>query len=374
MIRAALLSLCLAAAAAAASVARAGVTEEAQSAAADLAVAVAALEAAGGAQERVAALTQTIRAYEAGLGALRAALRQADIRKDELTLKFEAQRGRLSRLIGSLSSIDPDGGPLLLLHPGGPLGTVRSGMMMADVTPALQAEVDAVIRDLTELDQLRDLQLAAGQTLQSGLEQATSARSALSQAISDRTDLPKGFTEDPEVLRGLLQSADTLQAFAEGLNLDDSSSAGFAQAPGTLALPAFGRVLLNPGETDARGVTRPGLTLSTGPAALVTAPWGGTIRYAGPLLDYGNVIILEPGDGYLLIFAGLEQIYGAVGDIVARDAPLGLMGGTDTAVLGSDLAPDGNASGESRTETLYLELRLGAEPVDPRDWFAVTGE
>lgn len=376
MIRAAglALALCLSAPAA-----WAGVTEEARAAAEDLQRSVAALDAASTSKDRISALTQTIRAYEAGLAALRQALRQAEIREDQLNRQFEAKRDRLSRLIGTLSSLDPDAGPLLLLHPSGPLGTVRSGMLMADVTPALQAEVAAVAADLSELDQLRDLQLAAGQTLQTGLERATAARSALSQALSDRTDLPKGFTEDPEVLKGLSESADSLQAFAEGLNLDAEQGAGFAGMQGALTLPAFGRILLNPGETDARGVTRPGMTLATRPLALVTAPWGGTLRYLGPLLDYGNVIILEPGDGYLLILAGLDQVYGHTGDIVAKDSPLGMMGGTegtnpDLADLGLAPGADGNGSGAGRTETLYLELRQGAVPVDPRDWFAVTGD
>ena len=60
---------------------------------------------------------------------------------------------------------------------------------------------------------------------------------------------------------------------------------------------------------------------------MVISPWAATIRYTGPLLDYGNVMILEPGGGYLLVLAGLEQVYGTVGDVVARGAALGLMGG-----------------------------------------------
>ena len=111
------------------------------------------------------------------------------------------------------------------------------------------------------------------------------------------------------------------------------------------------------------------MTLATQPRALVTAPWPATIRYRGPLLDYGNVMILEPGDGYLMVLAGMETLYGEVGEVVAADAPLGLMGGPRTAsaefVAGS---PDG--SGGRDTETLYMELRQGALPVDPIPWFA----
>ena len=325
----------------------------------------------------MAALTRTIRAYESGMGALREALRQVSLREAQLTRAFQAKRDRVAQLLGILSRIDPDPGPLLLLHPAGPLGTVRSGMILADVTPALQAEAEILRRDLAELAQLRFLQTAAGQTLAAGLQAAQSARTALSQAVSDRTELPRRFTEDPDVLRGLLESSDTLDAFASGLSLDDTTQTGFADARGTLPMPVLGRVLLRPGETDAASVTRPGLTLATRPLALVSAPWPSTIRYRGPLLDYGNVMILEPGGGYLLILGGLDIIYGEVGDVVAADAPVGLMGraGTGTADI---LATTGlgvqDGSGTAGSETLYLELRFGAKPVDPTEWFAALKE
>jgi len=356
---------------------QATVVDEAARAAADLASAVTALQQAQSARDRVAALTRTIKAYEAGLAALREALRQASFREAHLTGQFQAKRDRVAQLLGILSRIDPDPGPLLLLHPAGPLGTVRSGMMLADVTPALQAEAEVLRGDLAELADLRRLQTAAGQTLGAGLQAAQSARTALSQAMSDRTDLPRRFTEDPGVLRGLLESADTLEAFASGLALDDTTETGFAGAKGALPLPVLGRVLLRPDETDARGVTRPGVTLATRPLALVTTPWPATIRYLGPLLDYGNVMILEPGGGYLLILGGLDTVYGSVGDVIASGVPVGLMGGAaqanaDILVPGGPGAQDG--SGTAGTETLYLELRLGAKPVDPTEWFAALEE
>lgn len=349
----------------------AGVPEDAAQASADLQTAVAALQEAESARDRVAALTRTIKAYEQGLATMREAMRQATLRETQLTAQFRAKRDRLAQLIGVLSQIRPDPGPLLLLHPSGPLGTVRSGMMLADVTPALQAEADALRIELAELASLRDLQTAAGQTLAQGLQAAQSARTTLSQAISERTDLPRRFTEDPQVLLGLLESADTLESFASGLSLDDYQTTAFADAKGKLPLPVLGRILLQPGETDAAGVTRPGLTLATRPLALVTSPWPATIRYRGPLLDYGNVMILEPGGGYLLILAGLDTVYGNVGDVISAEAPLGLMGGASQA--GADIStPASDGGGTGGTETLYLELRLGAKPVNPMEWFAAT--
>ncbi len=347
--------------------------EQAAAAAAALAEAVTALDAATKARDRVAALTQTIRAYEEGLAALREALRQAQLRETTLTLNFNAKRDRIGQLLGVLARMEADPGPLLLLHPDGPLGTARSGMILAEVTPALQAEAEQLKAELTELGQLRALQLSAGETLSAGLKAAQEARAALSQAISDRTDLPKRFTEDPEVLKNLLDSADTLESFAAGLSTTDDPDGGssFATAKGNLPLPVFGAILRRPGEADAAGVRRPGLTLATRPRAIVTAPWPATIRYLGPLLDYGNVIVLEPGDGYLLILAGLDSVYGEVGEVIAAGAPLGLMGGG--AAEGSEFtARPEDGTGAQGTETLYLELRQGAEPVNPMEWFAAT--
>ncbi len=368
MIRAAALALMLTAQAA-----MGGVAEDAAQASADLQQAVSDLQEASASKDRVAALTRTIKAYESGLAALRQALRQAELRQDQLTLQFQSKRDRIAQLLGVLARIDADPSPLLLLHPNGPLGTVRSGMMLADVTPALQSEVAVLKVQLEELAQIRALQKSAGETLTKGLGAAQIARSELSQAISDRTQLPKRFTEDPEVLRGLLESADTLESFAAGLALDDSGTSHFADAQGTLDLPVLGRLLLRPNETDARGVTRPGMTLATRAAALVTSPWPATIRYRGPLLDYGNVMIIEPGDGYLLILAGLDQVYGEVGEVVAKGAALGLMGGTEAASADL-LAPAKEETGGRETETLYLELRQGAAPVDPMEWFAATAK
>ncbi|HRK42948.1 MAG TPA: peptidoglycan DD-metalloendopeptidase family protein [Gemmobacter sp.] len=350
------------------------VAEQAAEAAGNLQKAVAALDAARGGKDRIRALTQTITAYEQGLTALRESLRQASIREESLLLQFQAKRDRVAQLIGVLSQLESDPAPLLLLHPTGPLGTVRSGIMIADVTPGLQAEAEALRLQLQEVRDLRALQTAAGKTLAEGLRVAQAARTALSQAISDRTELPKRFTEDPEVLKGLLESADTLDAFAAGLALNDVESAGiedFGFGHGKLALPVQGTILRRPDEADASGLRRPGMVLATRKQALVTAPWAGTIRYRGPLLDFGNVMILEPGPGYLLILAGMETVYGEVGEVVANGAPLGLMGGGEPG-MEEFLVSAQDGGGARDTETLYVELRQGGEPIDPMPWFAET--
>jgi septal ring factor EnvC (AmiA/AmiB activator) len=351
------------------------VAEQATQASDALAAAVTAMQEASTARDQVSALTQTIQAYELGLGALRDSLRQAKVREAALLLQFDNERNRVGQLLGVLGQLEATPGPLMLLHPSGPLGTVRSGMIISEVTPALQAEVTRLQSELTELRDLRTLQVAAGSILENGLGVAQTARTTLSQAISDRTALPRRFTEDPDALRGLLESADTLGAFANGLELDLSGTdamRSFASAEGKLNLPTLGSLLLRANEADTSGTRRPGITLSTRARALVTAPWAGTIRYRGPLLDYGNVIILEPGGGYLMVYGGLQTVYGEVGEVVGIGAPLGLMGGGDQENSKEFLASVTDVTGIRETETLYIEIRKGTAPVDPAPWFAAT--
>ncbi|MBT0957435.1 peptidoglycan DD-metalloendopeptidase family protein [Alphaproteobacteria bacterium KMM 3653] len=331
------------------------------------------LQTAEGGRGRVAALTKTVRAYEEGLTALRASLRQAAIQERTLRLGMEAKRAEVARLLGVLSVLERAPRPLLLLHPSGPAGTARAGMMLSEVTPALQAEAQLLREQLDEISALQALQKNASERMTEGLTGAQQARAALSKAIGDRTDLPRRVTEDPEVLRSLLQTSDTLAAFAAGLASTPAAPGGqdFDALRGTLPLPGPATVLRAFDEADAAGVRRPGLLLAMAPGTLITSPAAATIRYAGPLLDYGNVMVIEPSDGALMVLAGLDAIYGAPGDVVPMGSPLGLMPGgqgPETETL-ADPARSGSAE---RSETLYMELRLDDVPVDPAPWFTLT--
>lgn len=348
----------------------------AEQAAADLRQAIEALKAADSGKDRIAALTATIRAYETGLAALRQALRGAAVREAEISAGFEARRDQLGQLLGVMSSMEQNPAPMLMLHPSGPLGTARSEMILASVAPAVQAEADRLKAELTEMRNIRALQQETATMLQKGLDAVQGARTALAQAIQDRTDLPRRYLEDPEELRTLADNADTLDAFAAGLaglESDISPPRGdFGTTMGTLPLPVLGSVLRRAGEADAAGIVRPGLLIATHPAALVTTPWPATIRYRGPLLDYGNVMILEPATGYLLVLAGMGSVFGETGDVLAAGDPVGLMGGEEKTAGTSGVAQDG--SGAGRTETLYIELRQGGDTIDPGPWFAETKE
>ncbi|MFD0858837.1 murein hydrolase activator EnvC family protein [Roseovarius aquimarinus] len=336
-----------------------------------------ALDEAEGAASRVKALSQTVRAFEAGLRAMRVGMREAAIRAQTLERDLASREDEIAQLLGVLSSINATPAPVTLLHPSGPVGTARSGMLLADVTPALNARAAVLRADLEELAALRALQQSAAGKLEEGLASAQEARTRLSQAIADRTDLPRRFTEDPVQTALLIASTESLDGFASGLSQIavgevPGSLPGIEDRKGELPLPVEGRILRRAGEADAAGITRPGIVMAAPPRALVTTPAAATLRYRGPLLDYGNVAILEPQSGILLVFAGMDVVYGETGQVLPGGSPVGLMGGVGTP---GDAADDEIVPAElleaatEWTQTLYIEVRQGDTAVDPALWF-----
>ena len=346
---------------------------QARRAADQLEAASALLDSAEGARDRVQALTETIQAFETGLGAMREGLRQVAINETRLSRRLEARDGEVAQFLGVLQTIGTSPSPTTLLHPQGPTGSARAGMLLAELTPALNARADALRRDLEDVKTLRALQSDAAERLQAGLTEIQRARTELNQAMANRTDLPKRFTEDPVRTGILIASTETLAGFASGLSeivTDEVEPAPVSLDGqiGELPLPVQGLVLRGAGETDAAGVTRPGIIVATRPRAIVTTPTAATIRYTGPLLDLGNVIILEPQADTLFVLAGLDVVYGETGHVIAQGTPIGLMGGP-AAETSDVLSPDSEGTGTDRSETLYIEVRQDNIPQDPADWF-----
>ena len=349
-------------------------TALARDAGAQLQEAAAQLEEADSARDRVKALTATIKAYEAGLAAMRDGLRRASLRETQLTRQLAARDSEIAGFLGTLQTIGSTPSPTSFLHPDGPTGTARAGMLLAELTPALNARASTLRRDLEDVQNLRAIQTQATAQMQKGLTEVQIARTALSKALAERTDLPRRFTEDPVNTAILIESSETLDAFASGVSniAQDEQSISLpdlAARIGDLPLPAQGIVLRGANEADAAGIRRPGILLGTRPGALVTSPTAATVRYQGPLLDLGQVVILEPQPDTLFILAGLGAVYVETGEVVATDAPIGLMGGLSASSAATEMSQEGEGAGTARSETLYIEVRQDNVPQDPALWF-----
>lgn len=350
----------------------------AQAAADQLRAAASQLTKAKSARDRVKALTSTVQAFETGLDAMREGLRLAATRENVLSRQLAARDGEVAELLGVLQTISRAPAPVLMAHPDGPAGAVRSGMLVAEMTPALTARANALRRDVEEMSLLRQLQETATDELRLALTGVQVARTELSQAIADRKDLPKKFTEDPVRTAILISSTETLDAFAGGLSKITASEAlgplpDIIDQKGQLALPVEGRILRQAGEADAAGIKRPGILVATRPRSLVTTPTTATIRYHGALLNLGNVVILEPQANLLFVLTGLDTLYGEIGQVLPAGFPVGLMGGNSDQI-DQIVSQGSDGGGNTRSETLYIEVRENNNSVNPLNWFKASKE
>ena len=331
------------------------------------------LASSGSARDRVRALTETVQAYEAGLSALRSGIRAADREQSDLAAALRGRDAEIAALLTALMRLGEEPSPVIFLHPAGAVGSARAAMLLSDVTPVLNGEAAQLRDDLMRIQTLQALQAEALSRLEAGLAEVQEARSALNQAIAERTDLPTRFTNDPVREAILVASSDTLAQFADGLDRvavarKSATPARLAEEKGNLSYPVQGVVLRRSGEADAAGIARPGILMATRPKALVASPTSATIRYTGPLLNLGEVVILEPQARVLFILAGLDRVYGVAGEVIDAGSPLGLMGGEEPENP-SALSTDGDDTGGDLTETLYIEVRQHNSPEDPSLWF-----
>jgi septal ring factor EnvC (AmiA/AmiB activator) len=126
----------------------------------------------------------------------------------------------------------------------------------------------------------------------------------------------------------------------------------FAAARGAMVMPVAGRLKLRYGESDEFGAVSKGIVVLAPAGGRVVAPFDGRIEFAGPFRGYGQILIIEHGDGYHSLLAGLERIDGVVGQWLVSGEPVGIM-------------PTGD-----REAALYLELRRHSQPINPLPWLA----
>ena len=134
----------------------------------------------------------------------------------------------------------------------------------------------------------------------------------------------------------------------------------FALARARLPMPAQGRRALAFGEKTQYGGQSKGMVIETRSAAQVTSPCDGWIVYAGEFRSYGQLLIINAGDGYHVLLAGMSQIDVQPGQFVLTAEPVGTMSG---GAKNSPVATQSNAP------VLYVEFRKDGHPIDPDPWW-----
>ena len=138
----------------------------------------------------------------------------------------------------------------------------------------------------------------------------------------------------------------------------------FASLKAKLAYPVEGALLRSFGDPDGTGHPARGLTLASSAGAVVTAPSDGTVVFAGAFRSYGQMIILNAGEGYHLVLTGMDKVNVQPGMFVFAGEPIATMGEKRVASA-TALAL------ETDRPTLYIEFRKDGNPIDSKQWWAV---
>lgn len=330
-------------------------------------------------------------------------------REDEIHANLQSRRGVLAEVLGALERMGRNPPPALLVTPNDALSSVRSAILLGAVVPEMRAETTALARQLQDLAAVRQAMTAERTRMASTLMDVAEQSKRLELLLEQKKELQAesnsqlaGERKRSEELAGkagnlqdliasLESRIDSVHAAAEQARLAEEkrraktaqelerarelASQGlpdknriapayaFSDLKKKLDLPVAGEPVRWFGDDDGTGHPLQGMMVSTQPGALVTAPADGWVVYAGPFRSYGDLLILNVGDGYHLVLAGMDRMDVTQGQFVVAGEPVAEMGRTR-------LAGAAALALVSSQPTLYIEFRKDGKPVDPRPWWS----
>ncbi len=227
---------------------------------------------------------------------------------------------------------------------------------------------------LQEITDLKQKQIDEKRILELKKKEKSKVVKSLSQQIAEQRGQIKKLSRDEKRLSQLVsrlaqiipkkkkvakQSSQTIKPTPntavnnEKLPSDNFIGANFQALKGKLRLPVRGEVSNRFGSIrQDSGISWKGLFIKANEGAEVKAVASGRVVFADWLRGFGNLIILDHGDGYMSLYGNNQSVLRQPGDMVK---------GGDT------IASVGNTGG-NESNGLYYELRNQSRPFDPMAW------
>jgi septal ring factor EnvC (AmiA/AmiB activator) len=330
------------------------------------------------------------------------------VKEDAVRRSLHERRGLLAEVLAALQRMGRNPPPALLVTPDDALGSVRSAILLGAVVPGIRKETDKLAADLGKLSSLQAASAREKTSLTATMTNSLEEERRMDMLLAENDKLSRSNTAELEAerkrsedlagkatsLEGLVATMETeissvRQAAAAARQAEENrklltdeqraqakalADSGvpdknriapaypFSDLKAKLELPVAGDTLRQFGDADGTGHEAMGMTLATNPETVVTAPADGLVVYAGSFRSYGQMIILDAGDGYHLVLSGMETISTRQGKFVFAGEPLAVMGAKRVASA-TALAL------ETNRPTLYIEFRKDGKPVDSRPWW-----
>ena len=317
--------------------------------------------------------------------------------EDGIKASLAARRAVLAEVLGALQRMGLNPPPAILVTPDDALASVRSAIMLGAVVPGLRKDTEALVADLSELSRIAASIESERGRLAAAFSEQLAEKNRLGLLVQEKqrlqaeqetalvsekdraTELAGKAKSLKELVAALEKQMDETQkarlAEAERRRQTDAfatlpvpeenqlaPSVSFVSLQGRLDLPVSGRFMRRFAGDDGNGGVMQGDMVATQSGAIVTSPSDGSVLYAGPFRSYGQLLILNAGDGYHIVLAGMSRISVVSGQAVLAGEPIGAMG--EARVASASAETLGNASAE-----LYVEFRKDGKPVDPAPWW-----
>ena len=340
-------------------------------------------------QKQMIQLARTVQEREEDLTRLENRQIQMQAREKELERNLSLTNRQMVQIATGLQMLAIRPPELALMEVQTPLNTLRSRMLMGYGLPVVQGTNRQIRSDLAELSRLKaDLQeqIVQMRFAQSQLsEQSAQMDRLLQQKAMLQAQYQVSHTQSREKVKTLGAQAKDLKDLLDRLEKEKAAriakqkalqqqqqqqqrivqsapvptqapmpvsaplSGHFAKAKGRLPYPIRGTIIGRFGDTTLGGAHSKGITIAGRSSARVVAPFDGTVLFAGPFKNYGQVIILDHGDSYLTLLAGMEAVNPSVGQTVLAGEPIGQM--------------------KIAKAELYIEIRHEGQVLDPTGWF-----
>ncbi len=347
--------------------------------------------------------TQKAAAYEQKMNDAEARIAALAGSEDAIRRSLESRRSVIAEVLASLQRMGRRPPPALLVAPEDMLQAIRTSMLLGSVLPEMRAETEALASDLSDLVKTRASIAAEREGLAqeaAGLKDEHARLAALiaarqdalataEQTLGAERDRAQDLAKQAASLKDLIakmESEDAAEAARaadearkrtaelepgkqklEGSPFNDPSrltpAIAFADAKGMLPLPVAGNPIKTFGAPDGFGGTEKGLFLGTRAQAVVASPCDGWIAYAGSYRTYGQLLIVNAGQGYYIVLAGMDRINVNVGQFILAGEPVAVMGD------GSAKTAAAIAIGAAQP-ILYVEFRKDGTAIDPGPWWA----
>lgn len=252
----------------------------------------------------------------------------------------------------------------LLAQPLEPQDTLRSALLLREAVPRLEYSTEGLRKDLTKIASLTTAIRAQYAQIKTMAKRLESKRRNMNVLIQKKTKLQSTFasesTRAKEKASSLARQASDLKDLLARLDAESARqrklhntmgipTGAFMAARGNIPFPVKGNIIKKFGEMTDSGLSSKGITIKTRPNAQVISPYDGTVLFAGPFRGYGELLIIEHGDGYHTLLAGIGRLDTSVGQSLLAGEPVGIM------------VADSNPS-------LYIEIRKNGQPVNPSTW------